>query len=231
MFFNRLLRFIKKSLNIYYNKSYSQEGEDMIINRLFINTNNGFYVDVGAHHPKRFSNTYFFYKKGWKGINIDAMTGSMRLFDKYRPRDINVEIPISDKREVLDFYVFNEPALNTFSKELYEKRILNSSYFLERVEKKQTYRLEEILKKYLKKSASIDFLSVDAEGYDFNVLKSNDFTKYRPKIILVEIIGGTIEKIFSSYISKLLTEKHYTFYAKTGNTVFFISNEHFKFLK
>ena len=69
-------------------KSYSQEGEDMILRRLFEKQKTGFYVDVGAHHPKRFSNTFFFYKKGWSGINIDAMPNSMRLFDKIRPRDI-----------------------------------------------------------------------------------------------------------------------------------------------
>ncbi|MFA7355121.1 MAG: SAM-dependent methyltransferase, partial [Sulfurimonadaceae bacterium] len=74
-------------------KSYSQEGEDMILRRLFEQQPNGFYVDVGAHHPKRFSNTYFFYKKGWRGINIDAMPNSMELFNKIRPRDINIEKP------------------------------------------------------------------------------------------------------------------------------------------
>jgi hypothetical protein len=66
-------------------KSYSQEGEDMILQRIFENQPCGFYVDVGAHHPKRFSNTYFFYKKGWRGINIEAMVGSRQLFNKMRP--------------------------------------------------------------------------------------------------------------------------------------------------
>ena len=99
-------------------KSYSQEGEDMILRRLFEKQKTGFYVDVGAHHPKRFSNTFFFYKKGWSGINIDAMPNSMRLFNEIRPRDTNLEIPISDKKQKLKYYMFNEPALNGFSKEL-----------------------------------------------------------------------------------------------------------------
>jgi len=104
-------------------KSYSQEGEDMILRRLFEKQKTGFYVDVGAHHPKRFSNTFFFYKKGWRGINIDAMPNSMSLFNKIRSRDINLEIPISDKKQKLKYYMFNEAALNCFSKELAEKRI------------------------------------------------------------------------------------------------------------
>lgn len=69
-------------LNGFYTKSYSQEGEDMVLNRYFQGKNSGFYVDIGAHHPKRFSNTYFFYKKAWCGINIDAMLGSMDRFKK-----------------------------------------------------------------------------------------------------------------------------------------------------
>ena len=56
---------------------YSQEGEDMILGKIFSGQKHGFYVDVGAHHPLRFSNTYLFYLKGWRGINIDAMPGSM----------------------------------------------------------------------------------------------------------------------------------------------------------
>lgn len=95
-------------------KSYSQEGEDIILRRFFGLNKKGFYVDVGAHHPKRFSNKYFFYKKGWKGINIDAIPWSMNVFKKVRPRDINIEVPISSKKQKLKYYGFNESALNGF---------------------------------------------------------------------------------------------------------------------
>mgnify|MGYP001334584774 CR=1 FL=1 len=86
----------------------------MILNRIFGNQAKGFYIDVGAHHPKRFSNTYLFYKRGWSEINIDAMPGSMKIFDKQRPRDINIEKPVSNEKKIMDFYIFNEPALNSF---------------------------------------------------------------------------------------------------------------------
>ena len=118
----KLIEFKNNNLDGYALKSYSQEGEDMILRRLFEKQQTGFYVDVGAHHPKRFSNTYFFYKKGWKGINIDAMPDSMKPFNKIRPRDINIEKPVSDKKQVLTYYAFNEPALNGFSKELSDER-------------------------------------------------------------------------------------------------------------
>jgi hypothetical protein len=96
------------------NRSWSQEGEDMALRRVFEKEKIGFYVDVGAHHPKRFSNTYFFYRMGWNGINIDAMPGSMKEFDKYRGRDINLELGVAKQEGILNSYVFNEPALNTF---------------------------------------------------------------------------------------------------------------------
>ena len=73
-------------------KIFSQNGEDLILNRLLENKSNGFFVDVGAHHPVRFSNTYLSYLNGWNGINIDAMPNSMMIFDKIRPRDINIEV-------------------------------------------------------------------------------------------------------------------------------------------
>ena len=77
--------------DIYAKRSYSQEGEDMLLDRFLEDRSVGFYVDVGAHHPKRFSNTYRLYCRGWRGLNIDANPGSMTLFQKLRPRDINVE--------------------------------------------------------------------------------------------------------------------------------------------
>ena len=88
------------------NLSYSQECEDLVLKRIFENKI-GFYVVVGAHHPKLFSNTYLFYKKGWKGINIDALPESMKLFNKMRPRDINIEIGVIEVEDELNYYVFN----------------------------------------------------------------------------------------------------------------------------
>lgn len=209
-------------------KSYSQEGEDMILRRLFENQQTGFYVDVGAHHPMRFSNTYFFYKKGWNGINIDAMPGSMKLFNKFRPRDINIEKPVSETKQVLTYYAFNEPALNGFSKELSDERNGKGNYFVKFTKDIETSTLEEILDNNLPNNQQIDFLSIDVEGLDFMVLKSNNFTKYRPKVILIEIIGSSLSDIENNDISKFLKDHRYSIYAKTVNTVIFISNEFYK---
>jgi len=202
-------------------KSYSQEGEDMILRRIFEKKQKGFYVDVGAHHPQRFSNTYFFYKKGWRGINIDAMPGSMKLFDKFRPRDINIEKAISNQKQMLTYYVFNEPALNGFSKEISNERNNKNNYKIIHKIEIETTTLEDILDKYLPKNQQIDFLSIDVEGLDFEVLQSNNFSKYRPKVILVEILGSNLSKLYDNKITQYLLHYGYQIYAKTVNTVIF----------
>jgi len=162
----------------YSMKSYSQEGEDMILRRIFEGQKDGFYVDVGAHHPKRFSNTYYFYKLGWCGINIDAMPGSMVAFNKSRPRDINLEVPISSNKQILSFFVFNEPALNSFSADLSKEReYLENDYRIVSKIKLETDTLENVLDAYMSPTVTIDFMSIDVEGFDFDVMQSNNWNK------------------------------------------------------
>ena len=170
---------LKRILHFFYwdqwiNISYSQEGEDIVLQRIFKNKKKGFYVDVGAHHPKRFSNTYLFYKRGWRGINIDAMPSSMKLFNKLRSKDINLEIGISSKKDNLKYYIFNETALNTFSKKQAQKiNIQKNSYYIDKIINIDVNRLEKIIKKYAN-NKKIDFLNIDAEGLDLEILKSNN---------------------------------------------------------
>lgn len=202
-------------------RSWSQEGEDMILRRLFESKRNGFYVDVGAHHPKRFSNTYFFYKKGWRGINIDAMPGSMRLFNKWRNRDINLEIGVAHKSGALDYHVFNEPALNGFSADLSKMREQkNNTYHIKEVIKVKVRPLRELLAQHLGDN-QIDFMSVDVEGLDLQVLQSNDWSQYRPKFVLAEILKSSLHDLATDPVVQFMTQHDYVIYAKQVNTVFF----------
>lgn len=224
MFIRNLYSLFKKALDPstpFRNVSYSQEGEDLILKKHFGNKENGFFVDIGAHHPFRFSNTYLFYKNGWRGINIDAMPGSMELFKKYRSEDINLETAISDINSEFDFYIFNESALNTFNK---EEAIIKSKiepYKIESIEQIRTYTLGEILDAHLPKHKHIDFISIDVEGLDMQVLLSNDWDKYKPSMILVEDLRGSIEDVFDKKMYRFLNEIGYKLTARTINTMFF----------
>jgi FkbM family methyltransferase len=215
---NLIKSFIKNNIPI-GRMSYSQEGEDLILNRIFnaMGLKKGFYVDVGAHHPYRFSNTLLLYRQGWKGINIDPMPGSKIIFDKKRGRDINIECGVGDIEGELTYYMFNEPALNTFSLNEVTKKS-NTKYFVRNEQKIKIIRLDSILNKYLPAGIVIDFLNIDAEGFDEKILLSNDWKKYRPKIILVEILNRDLYEIEDLGLVKLLRKEGYLIIAKTYNT-------------
>ena len=172
-----------------YAASFSSAGEDMILRHILGSDKmNGFYVDVGAFHPTLFSNTYFFYLNGWQGINIEARPGSKKLFDKVRPRDINLEVAVSREQGEMTYYFIGEDsAMNSFSPDF-----LRRIQMLEHVRAKisvPAVPLADILERHLPKGQSIDFLNVDVEGHDFEVLESNDWQRFRPKLIVVEDEG------------------------------------------
>lgn len=203
--------------------AYSQEGEDLVLNRLFENKHNGIYVDVGANHPLRFSNTHFFYKKGWRGVNIEPNPQLYKELQDIRKEDININLGVSTDKGELDYYMFNEPALNTFSKKEADEYLLKQEYSLIKKCQVKVDTLEAILDKIdLIKNKSIDFLSIDAEGFDLKVLASNSFYKYSPKVVLIEILGiGKITEVFKNEVYVFLIEKGYDLYLRTGNTFIF----------
>jgi FkbM family methyltransferase len=200
---------------------YSQEGEEIILRRFFNYKNRGFFVDVGAHHPMRFSNTYLLYKMGWRGINIDAMPGSMHLFNRQRKEDVNIEAGISNQNNQLQFYCFNEPALNTFDEKKANQIIQSHQYKLINTIQVNTIQLSEILDKHVKEKQEIDFFTIDAEGFDLQVLMSNNWEKYKPKVIVVEANLFDINNLASDEITSYLRNLGYSVFAKTYKSVFY----------
>lgn len=225
-FIIRLLRHCFR-FDKYMRASYSQEGEDLILSRIFGEQKTGFYIDIGAHHPKRFSNTYFFYCLGWSGINIDAMPGSMKEFNKVRPRDINVEVPILKERQKLNYYQFSEPALNGFSVSLSKDRELKGYGKIINIIELEGVPLKSILLEQMPSNVNqIDFMSVDVEGLDLEVLQSNDWILFRPKVLLVELLSSSLDSIENDPVFLYLKEQKYFIYAKAVQTVFFMSAEY-----
>jgi len=202
------------------NICYGQDGEDLILNRLLNGQAQGFYVDVGAHHPVRFSNTYLFYKRGWRGISIDAMPGSMKIFDKVRPRDINIECGVAGSAGKLKYYRFNEPALNTFDAAEAEQKNKPPYHLIDTVEV-AVERLDVLLQKHLPAGQQIDFLSVDVEGKDEEVLRSNNWARFRPRFILAETLRTDMLALGACPVVQFLGRVGYKPVSKAYNTSFF----------
>lgn len=205
------------------NASYSQLGEDLVLKRIFQNKRQGFFIDVGAYHPKYYSNTYLLYLKGWRGINIDAMQGSMNAFKKTRPNDINLEIPISRKKQKLMYYMFEEQAFNGFF--IKTPKTVNSK-FLQKKEI-ETLPLKVVLDRYVPSKTLIDLFSIDVEGLDYDVLLSNNWIKYSPRVILVEDRTFNIKSPVSSKIYVFLIKKGYLLYALIPPSLIFVKKNSF----
>lgn len=202
-------------------RSYAQEGEDRMLMRYFGAKPDGFYVDVGAHHPFRFSNTQLFYEMGWRGINVDAMPGSMDAFRRSRRRDVNLEVGVGETAAIARFFVFNEPALNTFDEATAQKHSIEP-WRIERTVDVAVRPLSDILSEHLPRGRSIDFLSIDVEGRDLQVLRSNDWSKFRPRVVLAESLGITLSELNVDPSARFLKSVGYVPYGKTVNTVMFV---------
>jgi len=211
-------------------ETFSQEGEDLILRRIFHRKADGFYVDVGAHHPQCFSNTYVFYLKGWRGINIDAMPGSMAEFERIRPRDINLEVAVSDRPEKLTYFQFATPGINTFSREIMEQRLdygdgpaSDFKYELVAPAEIATRRLDAILEERLPAGQGVDFLNIDVEGFEMAVLNSCDWSKFRPTVVLIEESSLlTLENLAASPIVSFMSERGYAPFCRTPLTLIFV---------
>lgn len=200
--------------------SFSQEGEDLLVARMFDTQGAGFYVDIGAHHPTRFSNTYLLYTMGWRGINIDATPGSMDAFRKLRPDDINLEIAVSSDGQPQRFYLFDEPALNSASTALSTERDEWSDYSITSTVILPTRPLRDVLSEHLPQDIDgIDLMTIDVEGHDLDVLISNDWDRFRPRVLLIEVLAAGLEDLDGREEIALLRQHGYVLYAKLVNTV------------
>lgn len=207
-------------------KSYSGNGEDIILlHYLFKNKRGGFYVDVGSFHPKIISNTYQLHKKfDWKGINIDPNPQTHRLFEKYRPGDVNLRVGIAKEEEEKTYYNFSYSGANTFDETFGEAKAKKHWNTLLSKEIILCVPLTTIFEKYLPSNTTIDLLDIDVEGLDLQVLLSNDWVKYRPSVILVEDKEFR-KKPGNSAVFNFLQEKGYRFHSYLDITLVMTEQE------
>jgi FkbM family methyltransferase len=216
-------------LKKYEKRSFSQSGEDLIIEFIFnaIGIYYPTYIDIGAHHPYYLNNTAIFYLKGCKGINIEPDPSLFLPFMHERKNDINLNIGISEKKDSLDFYVMNVPTLNTFSKSEAENYSNQGNFFVNDVKRINVDTISNILAEY-NNGIFPDFLTLDAEGIDELVLKSIDYEINKPTVICTETISfsenGT--GIKNHDIIKFLESQGYMLYADTHiNSIFVLKDK------
>lgn len=199
------------SLNI-----HSGNGEELYLKDIFANKDKGIYVDVGAFHPLRVSNTLWAYQRGWRGINIDPNTDNMRFFNMLRPDDTNINCGVSDVEGEITYYKLDDGAYNTFDYQLLVRHKLIDRIVSE--EMVPVRRLSDILKE--NNITEIDFLDIDVEGHEMNVLRGIDFS-VEIKIILLEQLRMTLPEVLQSAPYLYLKERGYEAVAKYGETVIY----------
>ena len=229
----------KKKLKSTVLRSFSQQGEDFILRHvtslLFEKNliNNFQYLDIGANHPDKISNTYTFYLEGYNGVVVEPNKSLCKKFLKVRPKDIVLNIGVAAGEErIIDFYQFNKnyDGISTFSKE-------TADYYKEKFPKSGGYKviptkivnINNLLNKYFPEKYSLTFLNVDCESLDFDIIKSLDFEKYKPVFICVETYepSENSKKLWDKNDEMIdyIKGKNYSIIADTLINTIFLNNE------
>ncbi|BAM86874.1 SAM-dependent methyltransferase [Bradyrhizobium oligotrophicum S58] len=197
---------------------YSQEGEDILLKRLFGDRRSGFYVDIGAHHATRFSNTFALYRRGWRGINVDATPGSMSSFGLLRPRDVNLELAVSDQTDPLRMHLFREGALNTTNAELADSYVAAGWDKTGEIELRPK-TLASIMDEFVPPGINVDLLSVDVEGAELAVLRSGNWDVYAPAVIIIEALSTPFAEMHQDPALRYLLARNYEVRFRLFNSV------------
>ena len=192
---------------------FGEFGEDILINRFFRKKDNGFYVDIGCYHPTKGSLTYFLYKKGWRGLNVDLSKISIDLFKLARPKDYNIHAAVTDFDGETHF--FENGMINQ------QNTLENSETNLKKI-KIIAFKLQTLLEKL--NINHIDFLNIDVEGSDYKVISSLNLNKIRPKMICIEENRYDIKDIINDTIQNLMNSNDYFLFSRIGVSSIYIDN-------
>ncbi len=205
--------------------SFAQNGEDVVLNRIFHDLDNGFYVDVGAMDPTQESVTKAFYDRGWSGINVEPNPEYYEKLVAERPRDVNVNSFAGDREGVVRFRVVPGTGLSTKEESLAAKAAQRNFTVVD--QEVEMVPLRSILSE--EKASDIHFLKIDVEGAERDVLLGMDFDKWRPWIVLVEAVAGaeTVWEVEPSYSEWewILLENGYQFSLFDGLNRWYVATE------
>ena len=213
---------VKRALAIPANLSFSQTGEDRILS-FFLHERTGFYVDVGCNDPLRYSSSFLFYLKGWRGIAIDANDVIVDRFRRTRKRDLCVAAAVSNSERDVTFHRSESDAVSTIDEDVLEEWQDKWKFRPEDQVAARTKTLTSILQEALPdQTIDIDFMTIDVEGHEFQVLSGLDFSRYRPRLITVEI--HDLKTIFLNRIYLLLTGKGYSLVGYVTMNAYFLDD-------
>lgn len=219
---------LRKFIHARYRISFSKAGEDIQLYKL-LNTSKGRYLDIGCFEPITFSNTYFCYLRGWSGVVVDPNPELEKLFNTHRPLDKFINKGISSEPGMLKYYMlpYSMSSMNTFDYGFLEKNDLVK--FIQREIEVPIVTMKSLVEEN-NLLDGVDFLDVDVEGLDLEVLESNDWETFRPNLVMVET-EKSIEEDLSSDVYSLLKSKDYSLLSKLvqsssgfGNLIF-VKNE------
>jgi hypothetical protein len=197
---------------VFQNSSYSQNGEDLILSRLLEDHPAGKYIDVGAHHPFRFSNTAKLYSEGWSGLNVDSNPESIKDFETYRKFDDNMCIALGKTEEIRSYFQYEESALNTFAHDRALQlqdlgihpisvdpiKVVKAKSFLESRFTNDTY-----------------LFTLDVEGLDLEIIRDLDYQCFKPCFIIFEFEMQSLHDVFD-----LISDVDFLNYYKAKSVAF-----------
>lgn len=226
MLMKRAVDLLRHKAGIDYRKSYAQCGEDVIARTVFdmLKIARPTYLDVGAHHPTFLSNTFLFYEQGSRGVTVEPDPELYARFLDKRPGDINLNIGIGPQPGGFELFIMSTRTLNTLSEE--EARLyVSQGYDIEKRHRVEVATINDVMTEHF--GGPPDFLSVDVEGLDYEILASLDFSRFRPKLICVETIvfssTGKGEK--RTEIDALLFDRGYVRFADTYINTLYVDEQ------
>jgi FkbM family methyltransferase len=199
--------------------SFSQTGEDLLALNLLRNfgVNAPSYVDIGANHPIKFSNTYLMYLLGGRGINIEPDPEAAEAISRARPNDITINAGVAADEGDKEFFIMSTNVANTFIRSEAEELERRDGNRIRRVVRVPIRNVRNLLAEH---SLVPDFMSLDVEGMDLEILQSVDWDQCRPKVICVETIDYFTQQKRPE-IRRFLEEQQYVLHADTFiNSIF-----------
>ena len=218
---NKLIKLVSifKRRAKYRKVSFSFNAVDLIVDYIFKDQIQGIYMDIGSQHPISNNNTYLLYKRGWNGINIDLDKKNIDLFKIARPDDLNLNYAISDTEKQVDLFFYHDSSpINTLSKKVSDFQKAS----VRQVKKIRTTTLNNILEE-IDLENRIDYMNIDVEGYEEQVLKGFNINKFKPYVVSIEYLDLKMNKLEfkNNDINNLLSSNLYKFFLQ--NDYYFVN--------